>query len=154
MPVTIEQVRAALEPEEPNYEEAAQLGPEALPHLDELVGQADALMASKAAYLTSLIEDPHSKDILKRAAKSSRAEVRAAAAGGASNLSPEAAGDVLEPLLKDRDVSVRKTALRSVPEEAPPRIQDQVESLSEADSNPALREMSSRVADRLRRRRR
>lgn len=152
MPVTIEEVRAALEPEEPDYEQAAQLGPEALPHLDELVGQTDALMASKAAYLTSLIEDPHSTDILRRAAASDRAEVRAAAAGGASNLSAEAASDVLEPLLKDRDVSVRKTALKSVPEEAPPRIRDRVESLSDADSNPAIRDLSSRVADRLRRR--
>ena len=151
MPVTMEQVRAVLDSEEPNYEQAAQLGPEALPHLEELVGETDSLLASKAAYLASLIEDPHSKDILSRAAASDRAEVRAAAAGGASNLSPDAASDVLEPLLKDRDVGVRKTALKAVPEEAPPRIQDRVKSLSEADSNPAIRELSSRVADRLRR---
>jgi hypothetical protein len=36
MPVTMEQVRAFLDPEEPDYQQAAQLGPEALPHLEEL----------------------------------------------------------------------------------------------------------------------
>lgn len=151
MPVTIEQVRAALDPEEPDYEQAAQLGPEALPHLEDLVGETDALLASKAAYLASLIEDPHSAHILRRAAASDRVEVRAAAAGGASNLSPSAASVVLEPLLNDRDVSVRKVALKSVPEEAPSGLQATVQSLSEADSNPAIRQLSRRVADRLRR---
>ncbi len=151
MPVTMEQVRAALTPEEPDYEQAAQLGPEALPHLEGLVGETDALLASKATYLVSLIEDPHSANILRRAAASDRAQVRAAAAGGASNLSPSAASDVLEPLLNDRDVSVRKVALKSVPEEASSGLQATVQSLSEADSNPAIRKLSSRVADRLRR---
>jgi HEAT repeat protein len=152
MTVTMEQVRAALDPEEPDYQQAAQLGPEALPHLEELVGETDALLASKAAYMASLIEDPHSADILRRAAASDRAEVRAAAAGGASNLSPSAAGDVLEPLLNDQDVSVRKVALKSVPEEVPSGLEATVQSLSEADSNPAIRELSSRVVGRLRRR--
>ena len=84
MTVTMVQVRAALDPEEPDYEQAAQLGPEAIPHLEELVGETDALLASKAAYTASLIEDPRSADILRKAAASDRAEVRAAAAGGAA----------------------------------------------------------------------
>ena len=149
MTVTMEQVRAALDPEEPDYQQASQLGPEALPHLEELVGETDALLASKATYMASLIEDPHSADILRRASASDRAEVRSAAAGGASNLPPDAASEVLEPLLNDRDVSVRKVALKSVPEEAPSELRETVASLSEADSNPAIRELSSRVADRL-----
>jgi HEAT repeat protein len=149
MTVTMVQVRAALDPEEPDYEQAAQLGPEAIPHLEELVGETDALLASKAAYTASLIEDPRSADILRKAAASDRAEVRSAAAGGASNLSPSAASDVLQPLLTDRDVSVRKVALKSVPEEAPSGLQATIQSLSEADSNPAIRELSSQVADRL-----
>jgi HEAT repeat protein len=149
MPVTMEQVRAFLDPEEPDYQQAAQLGTEALPHLEELVEETDALLASKAAYMASLIEDPHSADILRRAAASDRAEVRAAAAGGASNLSPSAASNVLQPLLTDRDVSVRKVALKSVPEEAPSGLRATVQSLSEADSNPAIRELSNRVAARL-----
>jgi HEAT repeat protein len=106
-------------------------------------------LASKAAYTASLIEDPRSADILRKAAASDRAEVRSAAAGGASNLSPSAASDVLQPLLTDRDVSVRKVALKSVPEEAPSGLQATIQSLSEADSNPAIRELSSQVADRL-----
>ena len=79
--------------------------------------------------MASLIEDPHSAEILRRAAGSDRAEVRVAAAGGASNLSPSAASDVLQPLLTDRDVSVRKVALKSVPEEAPSGLRATVQSL-------------------------
>jgi HEAT repeat protein len=149
MPVSMEQVHAFLDPEEPDYQQAAQLGTEALPHLEELVEETDALLASKAAYMASLIEDPHSAEILRRAAASDRAEVRAAAAGGASNLSPSAASNVLQPLLTDRVVSVRKVALKSVPEEAPSGLRATVQSLSEADSNPAIRQLSSQVADRL-----
>jgi hypothetical protein len=48
-------VRAALEPEEPDYAAAAQLGP-AVPHLQTLIQGDDPMLASKASYLASLIQ--------------------------------------------------------------------------------------------------
>jgi hypothetical protein len=71
MAVTSEQVRAALTPEEPDYEAAAELGPEALPHLQRLVEGADPNLASKAAYLAGRIGDPEAASILETAAASS-----------------------------------------------------------------------------------
>ena len=55
MPVTMKQVRAALDPEEPDYEKAAKLGPEALPHLEKLISRKDPNLASKAASLAGMI---------------------------------------------------------------------------------------------------
>jgi HEAT repeat protein len=150
VPVTMQEVRAALEPEEPDYTQAAQMGSEAIPHLEELVGETDALLASKATYLASLIEDQRSSRVLKRAAESERPEVRVAAASGAGNLSEQEASDVLVPLLEDRDVGVRKTALKAVPDRASSELRDAVDSLTDTDSSLGIRELSGQVADRLR----
>jgi hypothetical protein len=65
MAITIEQVLDQLLPDEPDYGGAAErLGPEALPHLENLVRGEDPLMASKAAYLASLIKDDRATIVL------------------------------------------------------------------------------------------
>lgn len=55
MPVTEAQVKKALMPEEPDYQKAAKLGPQALPYLEAYVKGEDKALASKAAYLAGLI---------------------------------------------------------------------------------------------------
>ena len=83
MATTEAQVRAYLDPEEPNYTAAAAaLGPDALPVLEALVQEADPLLASKAAYLASLIPDERAARVLEQAAHSRHATVRVAAAAG------------------------------------------------------------------------
>jgi hypothetical protein len=110
MPVTMEDVRAALDPEEPNYPKAARLGPEALPHLKELVNSGDAMLASKAAYLASLIADEGATDVVEHAARRSEPIVRVAAAAAAANLAGAAGERVLRSLATDTDPGVRKVA--------------------------------------------
>lgn len=114
MAVTIEQVREILTRDEPNYMEAAQLGPEAIPHLQKLLGEADPLLASKATYLASMINSDQAVDVVKEAAVSEYAEVRAAAAAATRNLPQTPVTDVLSSLLDDGDVSVRKVTLKSI----------------------------------------
>jgi hypothetical protein len=124
MVVTKQQVIDVLNPDEPNYPEAAKLGPDALPHLDTLVKTADPLLASKATYLASLIQGEQSIDVLKAAAQSNHPEVRVAAAAGARNLASAAAGarnlrrdrlsDLLSSLDNDEDAGVRKEATKSL----------------------------------------
>ena len=83
MATTEAQVRAYLEPEEPNYPAAAAaLGAEALPVLDTLVRGGDPLLASKAAYLASMIPDEQAARVLEQAARSAHPTVRVAAAAG------------------------------------------------------------------------
>ena len=115
MAVTMKDVRAALDPEEPDYAKAAKMGQEALPHLETLVSSGDAMLASKAAYLASLIKGTKSADIVRTAAQRDEPAVRVAAAAAASNLAPAGASDVLAELVGDPDPGVRKVARASVP---------------------------------------
>ena len=67
MAVTMKDVRAVLEPDEPDYKEGAKAwAAAALPHLDALVGGGDTMLASKATYLASLIKEPKPPRSLKR----------------------------------------------------------------------------------------
>lgn len=115
--VTRQQVLAELNQEEPNYcEAAAKLGPGAIPILRTLVQSEDTLLASKAAYLVSLIQGDveQSISVLLDAARSKSPEVRVAAAAGASNFNKVDVKDVLALLLSDKDIGVREQALKSL----------------------------------------
>jgi len=164
MPVTMQDVRAALDPEEPDYRRAAQLGPEAVPHLETLVRTGGSMLAAKAVSLASLIPDPRAEALLREAAQSARPELRVAAAAGARHLSQTAASDVLLAALSDGDSGVRKVALRSVPAAATaaeraatdagapaltPALRAKIEDLAAADPESFIRDLSREVLDRL-----
>jgi HEAT repeat protein len=146
--VTNEQVRAALDPEEPDYEAAAQLGPDALPHLQRFVEGPDPNLASKAAYLAGLIGDPQAAPILELAATSDDPAIRAAAAGGVRHLPDEQADAVVQTLLDDDDPGVRKTALKAVPASPSEDLAAKLEVLREHEPEPAVREVAAQVVDR------
>lgn len=118
MPVTMQEVRAVLEPEEPDYGAAAALGDEALPHLRQLVNGDDMMLASKATYAASLIGGEQAVEITQEAANSADPAVRVAAAAAAANLDAPAASHVLEGLVADEDPGVRRIARSSVPDDA------------------------------------
>ncbi|MFE9933588.1 HEAT repeat domain-containing protein [Streptomyces sp. NPDC005533] len=110
MSATMDDVLAALGPEEPNYSKIKELGPDCLPHLQALFRGNDSLLASKAAYAASLLPNTEAHDLVVDAAQSDSPALRAAATGGASNLPLPAAAVVLVDLLADREVSVRNKA--------------------------------------------
>jgi hypothetical protein len=118
MAVDMGQVRAALEPEEPDYAAAAKLGPDALPHLAALIDGSDASLAAKAAYLAGMIGGDASAAAVAKAARSSQPTVRVAAAAAARHLSATESEPVLLNLVDDADPGVQKVALRSIPEGA------------------------------------
>ena len=138
MAVTMQQVRKALDPEEPDYAEAAELGPDALPHLEKLVRQGDTMLSSKATFLAALIPHGRSANVVKLAAESGDAAVRVAAAAAARLLPDVDAGAVLEPLLGDNDEGVRKVALNSVQSGAPASLRNSVERMQTSEVRPAL----------------
>jgi len=127
MSVTMKDVLEVLEPDEPNYNRAASLGPDALPHLRTLVEGEDPMLAAKAAYAASLLEGDQGKDVVVAAANSDTASVRVAAAAAANNLPTESAVEVLMELVDDNDAGVRKVALSSVPADAPQQLSEKVE---------------------------
>lgn len=113
MSVSMEDVRKVLDPDEPDYAAAAQLGEDALPHLEELVRGNDPMLASKATYAASLISG--GADAVATAADSEDPIVRVAAAAAARNLTPERAEPLLRRLSDDEDAGIRKVARASAP---------------------------------------
>jgi len=165
MAVTFEQVRAALEPEEPDYASAAQLGADAIPYLTQLVQGDDPMLASKAAYLASLIESADADAVVAMAANSAHEAVRAAAAASVRNLS-QMQVSLVESLLHDQDASIRKVTLHSI-QVLPPAavlqasplsrsagqppldVKSIVEEVAQSDPEPLLRQLASQIAAQL-----
>lgn len=84
-----EDLKFRLSKEELDYrKEAAELGSESIHALHTLINEPDKLLASKAAYLVSLItgDDLKSINALKDAAQNESPEVRVAAAAGVRNI--------------------------------------------------------------------
>jgi len=131
MPIDIEQVKAALNPEEPNYPKAArQLGPDALPQLEKIIGGNDVSLAAKAAYLAGMIGGEKSIAAVAKAARSSQVTVRIAAAAAAKHLPAQHSDKVLLDLVDDVDAGVQKVALRSAPANMSDALQARVKHLT------------------------
>jgi len=147
----MQQVRAQLDRDEPDYPAAARLGPEAFPHLRQFAQGDDPMLASKAVYLASLIGTEQSVAIVNEAAGKPNPIVRAAAAGALRNLD-QAPNQLLNSLLNDQDVGVRKVALRSVEASRPSLPADvatNVRDMAVNDPNPHLRQLAGGVINRL-----
>ena len=145
MPISMTDVRRALDPDEVDYAAAAALGEEALPHLRALVETGDPGIAAKAAYLAGLINDSGSESIVALAATHGDARVRASAASAASHLDDEATERVLTDLVLDDDPGVQKLALSSVPAQPSQNLRSQVQRVSESAPHPLLRQKASDV---------
>lgn len=145
VPMTMEQVRAELDPEEPDYDRAARLGPPAIPYLQQLVEGDDPMLAAKAAYLASLIQSNAAIDVVWTAARSQEDIVRVAAAAGLRNLEGKAPASLVESLLTDQDTGVRSTSLNSIAANPTLPVRDEVERMAASDPEPALRERAAEV---------
>lgn len=136
-------VRAHLDREEPEYQKAAkELGLQAIPLLLELVKQNDVMLASKAAYLASVIGGRNSADVLEAAAMSPEPVVRVAAASGIRNLPEETAVKLVDRLLVDKDFGVKKVTLNSISSTRSAALMARVEKIAKADPNKLIREMA------------
>ncbi len=143
MAITMKDVRARLDPDEVDYSKARKLGPEAIPFLMELVQGGNLGLASKAAYLASMILSPRSLAVLKKAAESKEAVVRVAAASAIRNLSEANAAKVMEMIGNDPDPGVRKVALKSASRFKSPRLAAKVQKMAEKDPEPFIRDLAA-----------
>jgi HEAT repeat protein len=148
MTVTREQVLAQLYPDEPDYEGAAQLGPEALPHLMQLIEEGDPDLASKATSLAGVIDAAESIEAVDKAARSPDPVIRVAAAAALGNLS-EMPDPLAQGMLNDEDVGVRKLALRSLERQQSAGFKQKAQHMAANDPNPVLREHAARIAEEL-----
>jgi hypothetical protein len=145
MALTLEDVLAHLEPEEPDYGAAARLGPDALPHLHQLVDGPDNLLASKATYLAGMIAGDEQTEILIAASRNPHATVRVAAAAVITASDPNRRG-ILEQLVTDDDPGVRKVAMRRVAVLRPAGWKTRLEELGRTETIEQLRNLARETA--------
>jgi HEAT repeat protein len=139
----MQDVRAVLDPEEPDYADGARLGRAALPHLAALAAGDDVLLAAKAAHLAARIGGDAAADIVLRAAGHADPAVRVAAAGAAADLDAGMAARVLERLSQDADASVRRRVVRTasahVGRSGDAAARRMLESLAQSDPDASVR---------------
>jgi HEAT repeat protein len=145
MALTMENVRTALLPDEPNYSRARELGPGAIPFLSQLVAQGDSMLAAKATYLAGLIGTDDGAHVVANAAGSPEPTVRVAAAAVARELGPDTAGPILTKLLADPDRGVRHRALRSAALGLTPALRTQIERMAQDDHDQLVRKEATTV---------
>jgi len=149
MAVDMDEVRAALEPEEPDYPAAAQnLGTDALPHLETIITGDHPGLAAKAAYLAGLIGTEKSIPAVQKAARSSDTRVRIAAAAAVRHLPGEQSDPLLLQLIDDSDPGVRKIAMRSAPSVMSDALKSRVASLRQVIDKPAAATRSAKKSAR------
>jgi hypothetical protein len=118
--VTLDEVKKALNVDEPDYAEIAnRFGEQALPHLKEIAKSDDTLLASKAVYLSGEISNNNlSVEIMNEAAKNDKPEIRIAAIAAVDtllkkmtdpqSLNVSSINDMLNSLKNDQDPGVNK----------------------------------------------
>ena len=146
MAVSMKRVRAALDPEEPDYAAAAQLGPDAVPHLKTLIQGDDPLLASKAVYLASLIQDERTPELVHQAAQHEDPVIRVAGAAAATHMGAPVASEILVELVADDDPGVRKVARKAVPEELTDSLAQRLEEAPDDVGEPPRRPLSPEEA--------
>ena len=144
MALSATELRSILDSEEPDYKQlAAVLQPDDLPQLVELVGGADAMLASKAAYAITLVHDESALQALNTAAASRFETVRLASAAGLKNMRGFDVTSVAQQLLADADVGVRKLAIKSAKTLGVSALTPTLEALANNDSVPGIRELAT-----------
>ena len=149
MPVTMSDVLAEIDKDEPDYPAAAKgLGGEALPLLEQIVEAQDSMRASKAAYLAALIGGADAAPVLEKAASHGDARVRVAAAH-ALGAAPGPPPALLERLLDDADAGVRKVALRSAAESKASHLKAKITAMGRSDPEEFVRTVAKDTAKKV-----
>ena len=148
MALTMTQLRSMLNAEEPNYSTlTGVLSRDDLFNLEKLVQENDAMLAPKAAYAITLIDDAAAVRAIDTAAASARDTVRLASAAGLANLSGFDVTAVAERLLSDADVGVRKLAVKSVHGLRIDALKPKLEALAARDPEPGIRSLAKRALE-------
>lgn len=148
--VTREELIAALEPDEVDYDRVVRLvGSDALPLLPDLVDGDRPDIAAKAASLAGLLPGPGRAPALERAARSTHPTVRVAAAAAAEHVTAAEAERLLPLLLDDDEPAVRKLAVRAAaPVAATEPVRTALDRIEASDPVEALRDVVGHLPGR------
>lgn len=139
----INEVRRAIDLDEPDYPSLAQrLGVEALPQLRALVAEDEPRIASKAAYLASVISPDDSQGVVALASESRHSVVRIAAASALPQLDAGIAVPLARQLLADPDPGIRARAVRSASQIEHSVLQSELAQTVQQDPDEGVRSLA------------
>jgi len=142
MPMTLDELRARLSDIEPTERTFADITPDDVPQLRKLLDDNEAWLAARAVYALGRINTPDAQTVVMEAARSPRPEVRVAVAMNAPRLEPGHSDQVLDILLDDSDLGVRKYAIQAFSQRTDPRLKAKLESIVGSDPNDTLRRIA------------
>lgn len=141
MAMTDEELRLALDNEEPRYRELVdKLDESDIPQVRKFAEGDDVARASKAVYLASLLESEAAHEIVVRAAKSGIELVRVASATAIGNLPTAPRERAATELIGDADPAMAKMVLRAVGPGSP-AMRDRMRELQRRTVVPELKAM-------------
>jgi HEAT repeat protein len=139
MSMTMPELRQRLSAIEPDDSTYAGIGATDVPLLQQLLNDEEGWLAGRAVYALSRINAMEAHMALSTAADSPRSEVRVAVAANAGNLPPKVSDSLLQQLLEDQHVGVRKFAIKSVSAQNSASIHAKVSEIASRDDNPVIR---------------
>lgn len=144
-----DEVRALLDPDEPDYDAAALLlGPHDVEHLRTLVAGDDPMLASKAAYVTGMVDRGPTAEVLARAAAAEDVTVRVAAAATLRNVDADTAVEIGARLLEDPDEGVQRMVVDAAAESRFGEVGRRLRPVVDAHPNAAVRGQAERLGER------
>jgi len=146
---TLDEVRTLLSDIEPTEATYAALDRDDIPHLVTLLNDQEAWMAARAVHALSRQDDTTAREALVQASRDVRTPVRIAVATAVPLLPTKLGSTLLDHLLDDEDVGVRKFALRSVPVEVASPVRTKIQRISKEDAYPEIRVLAETVHARL-----
>jgi hypothetical protein len=142
-----DELRAALDRDELDYPAlAAEAGPGSMDDLEALVAEDEPRIASKAAYLASLVDADHCDRVVDLAAHSRHDVVRASAAAALGSLPQDTAEPIANNLLADADAGIRARTVKSL-RASRGALRDSLRTVAEEDDDPDVRRLAADLMD-------
>ncbi len=137
--------------DEPDYPEiVARLSKDDIPLLNELAVDPNPAIATKAISCLGFMNDDRAFAGVEKAAKSSNPVLRVAASHALRNMSSRPAAEkILDKLLDDDDIGVKKFALKTVEASKFSGLKEKVRQMHAKEPNEHLKTLSKQVMDKL-----
>lgn len=151
MPLSKDEIIKLINVDEPDYPEiVSKLSAEDVPILIELSTDANPAIATKAISCLGLMRSERSLAGLQQVVNSPDPVKRIAAANALSNMmSVQGSAQLVDKLLDDNDIGVRKFALKTVETGRVSQLKEKVRLMNQKEQNPALKELSGKIWQKL-----
>jgi HEAT repeat protein len=151
MPHTKDELIKLINLDEPDYPEiVAKLSKDDIPILTELAQDPNLAIATKAISCLGFMNDDRAFAGVEKAAKSNNPVLRVAATHALRNMTSRPATEkLLDKLLDDDDIGVKKYALKTVEASKLSNLKEKVKQMHSKETNEHIKNLSKQVMDNL-----